>query len=282
MNANRGNLPGLENFMRTLCLALAAPLAFLMSSTAQAGPGDLLIAPTRVVLTSNRGTEVILNNIGTETATYRISLEIRRMDADGSIDLIEPGKTSEAEKQTLSMISYAPRRVTLPPNQPQSVRIGVRPPVGLADGEYRVHMLFRAIPDAKPVTATPSTGVSVQLTPIYGVTIPIIVRRGALQATAAMSDVKIAQTKEGPQLSLKLARSGSRSTYGNIRVLKAGQARPVMEVVGIGVYPEINARSVELDIAPELLAQMKGPVTVQYIEEPDVGGKVLAEVKTVL
>lgn len=268
--------------MRSLRLAFAAPLAFIMAAPAQAGPGDLLIAPTRVVLNSNRGTEVIVNNIGTETATYRISLEIRRMDADGSIDLIEPNKTSEAEKATLSMISYAPRRVVLPPNQPQSVRIGVRPPVGLADGEYRVHMLFRAIPDAKSVTAAPATGVSVQLTPIYGITIPIIIRRGALQASAAISDVKIAQTKDGPQLSLKLARSGSRSTYGNIRVLKAGVVKPLMEVVGIGVYPEINARSVELDIAPELLAQIKGPVTIQYIEEPDAGGKVLAEVKTVL
>ncbi len=266
--------------MRFLRHAIVAPIAAMMALPAQAGPGDLLIAPTRVVLTSNRGTEVILNNIGTETATYRISLEVRRMDADGSIDLVEPGKATEAEKKAQAMISYAPRRVTLPPNQPQSVRIGVRPPTDLPDGEYRVHMLFRAIPDSKPVTAAPTTGVSVQITPIYGITIPIIVRRGALQATAAMSDVKIAQTKEGPRLSLKLARSGSRSTYGNIRVMKAGVAKPLMEVVGIGVYPEINARTVELDIAPELLAQMRGPVTVQYIEEPDAGGKVLAEVKT--
>ena len=46
------------------------------------------------------------------------------------------------------MIVYAPRRVTLAPRQPQSIRIAARAPQGLPDGEYRVHMLFRAIPPA--------------------------------------------------------------------------------------------------------------------------------------
>ena len=88
------------------------------------------------------------------------------------------------------MILYAPRKVTLPPNQPQSIRINARAPQGLADGEYRVHLLFRAIPDARPVTApAPTQGVSFRLTPVYGVTIPVIVRLGNLSATAAIANV---------------------------------------------------------------------------------------------
>ena len=76
-------------------------------------------------------------------------------------------------------------RSRLPPNQPQSIRVNARAPQGLADGEYRVHMLFRAIPDPKPVTDTaPKQGVSFQLTPVYGVTIPVIVRLGNLEAKA--------------------------------------------------------------------------------------------------
>jgi P pilus assembly chaperone PapD len=267
--------------MRSTFLIAAAALIVPLASPAFAGPGDLLIAPTRVVLNGSRGTEVILNNIGKETATYRISLEVRRMDADGSIDLIEPGKANELESKALAMISYAPRRVVLPPQQPQAIRIGVRAPADLPDGEYRVHMLFRAIPDAKPVTATTvSNSVSVQVTPIYGITIPVIVRRGALQATAAMSGVALSNTPEGSRLDLKLTRSGTRSTYGNIRVMKAGQAKPLMEVVGIGVYPEVNSRTVSLGVAPDVAALLKGPVIIQYVEEPESGGKVIAEVKT--
>ena len=39
---------------------------------------------------------------------------------------------------------------TLAPHQPQAIRIAARPPQGLPDGEYRVHLLFRAIPPATP------------------------------------------------------------------------------------------------------------------------------------
>ena len=52
---------------------------------ANAGVGDLLVAPTRIVLDGRRGTEVILNNIGDDVATYRISAELRRMTPDGKL-----------------------------------------------------------------------------------------------------------------------------------------------------------------------------------------------------
>jgi|GEM_PF-6075543 len=99
-------------------------IALAMAGSAQAA-GDLLVAPTRVVLDGARGTEVILNNIDSETATYRVSLEVRRMNADGTLDEIEPEKATAAEAQALSMITYAPRRVELAPNQPQAIRISV-------------------------------------------------------------------------------------------------------------------------------------------------------------
>ena len=113
---------------------------------ANAGVGDLLVAPTRVVLNGRRGTEVILNNIGDDVATYRISAELRRMTPDGKLDDVADPNTTEKAAQ--EMILYAPRKVTLPPNQPQAIRLSARAPEGLPDGEYRVHMLFRAIPDA--------------------------------------------------------------------------------------------------------------------------------------
>ena len=63
----------------------AAPLAGF-AAPAEAGVGDLLVAPTRIVLDGRRGTEIVLNNVGDEPATYRISVEFRRMTADGQLD----------------------------------------------------------------------------------------------------------------------------------------------------------------------------------------------------
>src|ERR687891_1599662 len=90
--------------------ALLAPL-LLAAPGAQAGVGDLLVAPTRIVLNGSRGTEIVLNNIGDDVATYRISVELRRMTPDGMLhDVTDP---SAAEQLAQSMILYAPRRVTL-------------------------------------------------------------------------------------------------------------------------------------------------------------------------
>jgi len=161
---------------QALAAAVAVAPLIAIASPARAGIGDLLVAPTRIVLDGRRGAEVILNNIGDEPATYRVSVQFRRMTEDGGLDDVE--EPNATDKIAEDMIVYAPRRVTLAPHQPQAIRIAARPPEGLPDGEYRVHMLFRAIPAPTPIVAAaaqePVKGIHFQLTPIYGVTIPII------------------------------------------------------------------------------------------------------------
>jgi P pilus assembly chaperone PapD len=274
----------MRKFAKIGALALVALIGFQVSSLQAQGAGDLLVAPTRVVLDGARGTEVILNNIGAAPATYRITLELRRMRADGSLEDVAQSAATAAEATTIGMISYAPRRVTLPPNQPQSIRIGIRAPQALPDGEYRAHMLFRAIPDSKPAVASsgPKEGVSIALTPIYGVTIPIIVRQGNLSAKAAISDARIQTGGDRDTFSFALARSGTRSTYGRIRVIKPGVDKPLIDARGIAVYAEVAERRVVFPIDAALAAQLKGPATIQYLEDIDAGGGVIAELQTVI
>ena len=264
-----------------LFLALAAlPLAFVAAPLA-AGVGDLLVAPTRIVLDGRRGTEIILNNIGDDVATYRVSVELRRMKPDG---LLEPVTAPNArETAAEAMILYAPRKVTLPPNQPQSIRINARAPQGLADGEYRVHLLFRAIPEARPVTdAAPVKGVSFRLTPVYGVTIPVIVRLGNLSATAAIANVAKGVDRGKPVVELDLTRVGDRSTFGEVRVTKSGMAEPIAVAGGIALYTEIPGRRVTIPIDARFAAQATGPVTVEYIEKTPTGTITLASTSAIL
>lgn len=264
------------NEMMLVCLGLFG------FTTAQAA-GDLLVAPTRILFDGSRGTEVVLNNIGNEVATYRVSLELRRMTPDGQLEEVT---TPNATEQTaLSMISYAPRRVTLAPNQPQAIRIGVRPPPNLPPGEYRAHMLFRAIPAVAPVPrdSGQQTGVNIALTPIYGVSIPVIVRSGSLQATARISDAALVKDEEGqPAVALTLNREGNRSVYGEIRISRPGDKKPFLLVRGIAVYPEITSRKVVLSIPDDAVGPFHGPATIQYIADQASGGGVIAETRVVL
>ena len=265
-------------------IALAGAMIAGLPGAATAGVGDLLVAPTRVVLDGRRGTEIILNNIGDEPATYRISVEFRRMTPEGT--LVDVPAPNAEEKAAADMIVYAPRRVTLAPHQPQSIRIAARPSQGLPDGEYRVHLLFRAIPPALPVTAkdaqSAASGLSFQLIPVYGVTIPVIVRLGNLEATAAISNVELEKKDGKPVISLDLSRRGARSTFGEVRVLKAGVKDPIALLKGVAVYTEIGSRHVAVPLDDSFKGEIAGPVTVQYLETSRDGTEKLAETQAIL
>ena len=266
-----------------LAASVAAASLLAVPTAANAGVGDLLVAPTRLVLDGRKGAEIILNNIGDEPATYRVSVQFLRMNEQGG--LVDVTTPTEADKKAEEMLVYAPRKVMLAPHEPQAIRIAARAPQGMPDGEYRVHMLFRAIPPATPVTQAAGEqvkGVQFKLTPIYGVTIPVIVRLGNLQATAGIADVKLGQKSGAPFVDLDLVRNGSRSTYGEVRVLKAGVKDPIAIQKGIAVYTEVGKRHVSVPVLEKYKSQASGPVTVQYVETFDDGSHVLAETQAVL
>lgn len=269
---------------RAALAAIAVSAAPFLTTAPARAAGDLLIAPTRVILDGRRGTEVILNNIGNEEATYRITLELRRMNDQGRLDDVDLTQASDKEKVALEVIRYAPRRVTLPPNQPQSIRIGMQPSQTLPDGEYRAHLLFRAIPKAAPVEAAmdAGNGLKIQLIPIYGISIPVIVRKGNLEGVAALSNLRMGKDNEGPTLEFDMSRKGDKSVFGEIHVTKPGVAEPISIAKGIAIYPEVASRNVSLPVSPEVAAKLKGEVVVSYYEAPEAGGGLISQVRGVL
>jgi len=283
MEQTEGSLEMSRWMFKTPIALLGLAVAAGFAAPAQAGVGDLLVAPTRIILDGRRGTEIVLNNVGDAPATYRISVEFRRMTADGQLE--DVSSPTPQEQAAADMIVYAPRRVTLAPHEPQSIRISARPPQGLPDGEYRVHLLFRAIPPATPVVPASGEapkGVHLQLIPIYGVTIPVIVRLGNLQATAALADVELEKKDGKPMVGLELSRSGSRSTFGEVRVYKPGVKDPIAVQRAVAVYTELTERHVAIPIDEGYKGPIAGPVTVQYFETSEDGAQKVAETQAVL
>jgi P pilus assembly chaperone PapD len=285
------NVGYMRELLRKACGGLAARMLVVpLAVMAVAGQmpvhaaGDLLIAPTRVILDGRRGTEVILNNIGNEEAIYRITLELRRMNDQGRLDDVDPETATEKEKAVLGLIRYAPRRVTLPPNQPQSIRIGLQLGETLADGEYRAHMLFRAIPKtpAADGTANSGSGLKIQLIPIYGISIPIIVRKGNIEGTAALANVRLGKDNEGTTLEFDMVRKGDKSVFGEIHITKPGVSEPISVAKGIAIYPEVGSRLVSLPLSPQVAEKMHGDIVVSYYEAPEAGGGLISQVRAVL
>lgn len=215
--------------------------------------GGISVSPKRVVFEGRtRTAEVMLLNRAGEAATYRISFENQRMKADGTPETItapDPGQLFAD-----AMLVYSPRQVVVPAGGSQTVRVLLRLPAQLADGEYRSHMVFKSVPPPSAgQTIDPNLKpgeVSVSLIPTYVITIPVIVRHGTLAAAAGLLDPKVAKAGTATALSVTLTRSGTRSTYGDILVTAAGAKEPVALIRGVSVYTPNTSRTVNVPFAP--------------------------------
>ncbi|MDP3906255.1 molecular chaperone [Novosphingobium sp.] len=263
---------------------MAAISAVFAAVPAQA-QGDLLVAPTRVVMNGGGSAEVVLSNIGSAPATYRITLELRRMDGEGDFKDVAEESANAVERAALDMIRYAPRRITLLPGQPQAVRLSARPAPDLPDGEYRVHMGFRAIPAAltpgEAAREAAAGGLSIRLTPIYGITIPVFVRKGRLEGGAALANPRL--VKDGGQtfVELDMSRTGERSVFGMVEG-KTARGEQVFQLRGIAIYPEVTQRKLRVAVTPEQQAKLTGPIRIEYRELPENGGQLIAAVTSAI
>lgn len=266
--------------IRRLSLQLGLAAMAMSAASPAAAQGDLLVAPTRVIINGGGNAEVVLSNIGTESATYRIGVELRRMEADGDFADVSEVEATAAEKAALEMLRYAPKRITLLPGQPQAIRLSARPTPELPDGEYRVHMSFRAIPPALTPEAAQEQAVAgqlaIRLTPVYGITIPVFIRKGRLDASASLANPRFNQNATSKWLELDLKRTGQRSVYGEILGRRGNEQ--IFAIKGIAIYPEVTARTVRIPLTPEQIAKMRGPVRIEYRELPENGGQLIAEI----
>lgn len=255
---------------------LAFPLALLATFGAGGALADpaLLVSPTRVVFEGNsRSIALTLLNNGTDTGTYRLFLVHYRMREDGSFEEVKT--PDDAEQQADKMIVFTPKTVTLPPKQAQVVRVALRKPANLAAGEYRTHLLFRVLPTVPAAEPGQGKGISIRLVPAVGVSIPLIIRQGALTASAAVADIGAIKVNGHPGVSFRLDRSGTASIYGNVVVSftpNGGEAREVARANGLAVYPPLLDRRVAL---PTEQALAHGKLSVDF-QEPEANGKTLA------
>lgn len=224
---------------------LLACLFFTLKTTAQ---GDLLVTPKRVVFEgTKRSEELNLANIGKDTATYVISFLQIRMKNDGSFEKIAEPDSGQffADRN----IRFFPRTVTLAPNEAQTVKVQVTKTAQLAAGEYRSHLYFRAVPKEKPLgekqQPEKDSSISVKLVPVFGITMPVIIRVGESTASVNFSNTSLdAEKDQAPQLNVTLNRTGNMSVYGDLSVehiSAEGKITPVGSVRGLAVYtPNAN------------------------------------------
>ncbi len=254
---------------------------------AQPAFADLMINPTRIVFDKNRrAAQIDLINDGAASATYRLVMVNRRMSDAGEFHAID--KAGTGEQFADAMLVYSPHQITLAPGAQQLVRVAVRKPEDLADGEYRSHLFFEKVAETTDDTDIEAIGrkrggeVGVTLTALIGVSIPVIVRHGDTSATVAIDHLALDPARAGqtPLLSLQLNRSGSRSVYGDLSVSfkpHGGAEQLVGKAGGVAVYAPNPLRRAKLSLqVPAGLSLSRGTLSVTYHERADEGAKLIA------
>lgn len=235
----------------------------------QAAPGDINLSPKRVVFDSGgRTATVYIFNRGNTPATYSISLIDRVMTSDGRIMAAtdatkEPTRAALAStlKSSRDFIEFAPRRVTLQPNESQTVRIRAMRPASLAPGEYRTHLTVTSVPPedagitAEQAVAMGSGQLTIHIVPQFSLSIPLIVRQGPVDSRASIEGTHLGLPSEvattgvprpAAIVSAVLVRLGANSVYGNLEVRAGHDVIGVLR--GIAIYPEVERRAVQIPL----------------------------------
>lgn len=253
--------------------------------------GDLLITPRRVVLDGRkRSMDLSLANIGKDTATYTISFVQIRMTEAGTFETITD--PDEGQRFASPFLRFFPRSVTLSPDEVQTIKIQATRTRELEPGEYRSHLYFRAVPKEKPlgeevpVQQDPSS-ISIKLIPVFGITIPVILRTGDPFVSVSLSDLSLRFEQDTmPRLGFTFNRSGDYSVYGDISVDHVSPGGNVIRVGianGIAVYTPNTRRTFEFNLMklPEV-DYSQGKILVTFSAPSDVRPEKYAEAELIL
>ena len=274
-------------FYTSVLLALFA--AWFPTGNIQA-QGNLLLTPKRVIFEGNKTSESInLANSGSDTARYVISLTHFRMKEDGSFEEITQAEAGQLSAEPY--LRYFPRTVVLAPNEAQVIRIQFTKTAQMASGEYRSHLYIRAIPDPTPlgenVREQPAS-IAVKLVPIFGISIPVIIRVGESNATANITGLSLkTSATDPPVLSMSLNRSGNMSVYGDVSVKYVpvnGQSKLVGIIKGLAVYTPNATRQVQLALDKNIIPMdcHTGKLVVEFITQVNNRDKKISEAELIL
>lgn len=245
---------------------------------------DLMVYPSRVVMTDrHRTAQVDIVNTSQLQATYKITLVNKRMTESGEFQ--DVAAANPGERFADDMVKFSPRQVTLAPGAGQTIRMMFKAKPDLGKGEYRSHLLFMKPPAA--ITELPGNedaeakGLSVKISTNFGISIPVIARHGDLSAQAQIDPASIAISEDRSKqqmVSFALTRTGTRSIYGDIEVLRGKEK--VAEAKGVAVYAPNNRRMLSLNLRGSTQVGRGDAIRIVFTEKDEI--KPMAETTAVI
>jgi len=252
--------------------------------------GNLMITPRRVLFEGQKKIqELNLANTGKDSAHYLISMLEIRMNNDGTFDQISV--PDSGQNFASNYIRFFPRSVALGPGEAQTIKIQITKQNQLVPGEYRSHIYFRAVPEEKPLgekeIRKDTSGISVRLIPIFGISIPVIIRVGESTSAVNFSNTSFELLhNDTPVLNMVFNRTGNMSVFGDLKIdfiSSQGKITRVGEIQGIAVYTPTSSRHIKITLEKIAGIDYKtGKLHIVYKTPSDAKSLKIAETELVL
>lgn len=260
--------------IKTVCVVMVC------SVLTHAASANLLINPTRVQFNpGDRSDEVTLINTSQMTTTYRLEWAEKRAKAGGGYHELNAAEAAQFPTAS-KMLRFSPRQVTLKAGERQTIKLAVRRPAGLATGEYRSHLLFKALPPPQEEKAPDDISLAVNI--VLSFAIPVVVREGDVQYHIDMNSASLSfnpGTKESSVI-VDMSRTGIHSTLGNIVAYwtpAGGQEKEIARVNEYSFWPELDRTNTPLISVGSDFAPSDGKLRIIYEGIKDFRGVVFFE-----
>lgn len=217
---------------------------------------NILITPTQVVFDDReRFADVTLANTSDKSQSYELSWVLFNMtEGKGTYSAVEVKPKFDMSE----FIRFTPRRVTLPPSAKQKVRLRFSRPADIPNGDYHVHLKFKAVPSDISPMDQPVEKSLVQVPINISYTIPVVVRIGEAQSQVSLGQIALDRDQNTGQLQMDLPverGDGVYSVLGYIRVYHdAGDGNEILvgEISNANLFPEISKRVFSVPLKTEI------------------------------
>ncbi len=239
----------LQKFQTSFYKLFILLFVFAIPTAAQA---NLLVTPLQIVFKDReKNTEITLVNTSKDTNTYKIMWEqLEQVEgAGGYIPVTDEARKTRTDLEDFAV--FTPRQITLKPNEKQIVRIAIRKPKDLPDGEYKSHIRFAIVPN---LNLTPDTdkkpskdeiGIGAKVLTSYSV--PVVYRSGVYDTKVEIGAPTLSKSPKTSDILINtnVKRSGLSGVIGLITVYYKPNDGKEIQLGSLGnasIYSEITSR----------------------------------------
>jgi P pilus assembly chaperone PapD len=252
------------------------PVIFVTLFTCFSAHARIDIIPRKVIMDSrDRSAEVTILNMFDVPGTFRVDVLNHRQNPDGTYTVLDAPLDVHFNPSTA--VRFSPRQFTLPAAGRQTIRISLRKPSELPEGEYRFHLKVLRFSDEHTPTVDQGMGIMMKMN--VGVSIPVVVRHGDLSGGAKLENVKLVsagKTESGkPELQMNVTRTGNQSSIGSLEAIWEPSGYSKTEQIGyidnMNVFTDIPSRMAKLPLS--YVPKGAGSIRLRYVDNANTGSK---------